>query len=192
MDRPALRSRVDGAGGNRSYAYLAINPSGQVPAVLLDDGRVLTEAAAILPYLAETAPEAELGGAEGPFGRYQLANLLSYLTREVHVAFKPFFQPQRFLTDEARHEALGEQAFVTLRPMLARLEGMIQGRRFILAARRSVVDPYLYVLLRWVDNAPYGITPFPALARYRQAMEEDAGVRHALRVQGMALVGARV
>ncbi|MEQ7874927.1 glutathione S-transferase N-terminal domain-containing protein [Sphingomonas sp. ASV193] len=176
-------------GANRSDAYLAVNPSGQVPALLLDDGRVLTEAAAILPYLAATAPEAGLGGSTDPFGRYELANLLSYLTGEVHVAFKPFFQPQRFLTDETRHQALGEQAFVTLRPMLERLEGMIQGRRFM-AGKRSVADPYLYVLLRWVDNAPYGMAPFPSLARYRQAMEEDAGVKHALHVQGMSLVGA--
>ena len=55
-------------GDNRSPAYLAINPSGQVPALQLDDGTVLTEAAAILPFLAERYPEAGLGSDETALG----------------------------------------------------------------------------------------------------------------------------
>ncbi len=78
-------------GDNRLPAYLAINPAGQVPALQLDDGTVLTEAAAILPFLAERYPEAGLGSDDSALGRYRLAQLLSFLTGEVHVAFKPFF-----------------------------------------------------------------------------------------------------
>ena len=93
-------------GDNRTPAYLAINPSGQVPALRLDDGTILTEAAAILPFLAESFPEAGLDSDDSALGRYRLAQLLSFLTGEVHVAFKPFFMPQRFLADEAQFAAL--------------------------------------------------------------------------------------
>lgn len=180
-------------GANTSADYLAINPSGQVPALQLDDGRVLTEAAAILTYLSDVNPGADLGnGSPDPFARYELAQLLSYLTGEVHVAFKPYFSPQRFLNDETQFKSLQAQAVVVLTPLLDRLNKQLGNGDFILNGQRSVADPYLYVLLRWVDNAPHGIAPFPGLARFRGATEADAGVQRALRLQGMSTVGAGV
>ena len=177
-------------GENHGAGYLAINSSGQVPALLLDDGQVLTEAAAILPFLADSFPAAGLAPQATPLGRYALAQLLSVLTGEVHVAFKPFFMPQRFITDEAQFDAVRAQAFVVLAPMLAELDARIGMSEFVLGARRSVADAYLYVLLRWVDNAPDGIAPYRNLARYRAAAEEDPAVQRALLRQGMAPVGA--
>ena len=49
---------------NRQFPYLALNPHGKVPALMLDDGSILTEAAAILPLLAELAPAVHLGGRD--------------------------------------------------------------------------------------------------------------------------------
>ncbi len=176
-------------GDNRLPAYLAINPAGQVPALQLDDGTVLTEAAAILPYLGERYPEAGLGSDGTALGRYRLAQLLSFLTGEVHVAFKPFFMPQRFLDDEAQFAALKANAFVTLAPLLAMLEARLGADSFILDDRRSVADAYLYILLRWVDNAPDGLSPYPALGRFRARMETDPAVARALARQNMLPVG---
>ncbi len=176
-------------GDNRLPAYLAINPSGQVPALQLDDGTVLTEAAAILPFLAERYTEAGLGSDDSALGRYRLAQLLSFLTGEVHVAFKPFFMPQRFLADEAQFAALKANAFVVLAPLLATLETRLGAGSFILDNRRSVADAYLYILLRWVDNAPDGVSPYPALSRFRARMEIDPSVVRALAQQRMPSVG---
>lgn len=172
-------------GDNRRADYLAINPSGQVPALLLADGAVLTEAAAILTYLAESFPRAGIGGEETPQGRYRLAQLLSYLTSEVHVAFKPYFTPQRFLDDPQQHPALQSQAFVVLAPMLQALETRLGDADFILDGRRSVADAYLYVLLRWAEEAPGGISRYSSLSRFRIRMETDQAVRRALQGQGM-------
>ena len=176
-------------GDNHADAYLAINPSGQVPALQLDDGRVLTEALAILTYLADWYPSAGLGGGEDTYSRYELAQLMSYLTSEVHVAFKPFFTPQRFLDDERQFEALRAKAFVVLAPMLQTLEARLGDGRFILSGRRSVADAYLYVLLRWVDEAPTGLTPYPKLLHYRDTLEHDPQVRQALFQQQTAPLG---
>ena len=176
-------------GDNRLPAYLAINPAGQVPALRLDDGTVLTEAAAILPFLAERYPEAGLGSDDSALGRYRLAQLLSFLTGEVHVAFKPFFMPQRFLADETQFTALKATAFVTLAPLLAMLEARLGPNTYILEDRRSVADAYLYILLRWVENAPDGLSPYPALSRFRARMEADPAVARALAKQGMLPVG---
>ena len=172
-------------GDNRSPAYLAINPSGQVPALHLGDGEVLTEASAILTYLADSFPGAALGGGDTPLARYRLAQILSYLTSEVHVAFKPYFTPQRFLDDPAQFPALKARAFVVIAPMLQALETRIGEADFVVNGRRSVADAYLYVLLRWAEEGPGGLGAYPALVRFRQRMEADGGVRRALTAQNM-------
>ncbi len=97
--------------------------------------------------------------------------------------------PQRFLADEAQFAALKANAFVVLTPLLATLETRLGAGNFILDDRRSVADAYLYILLRWVDNAPNGVSPYPALSRFRARMEIDPSVVRALTQQGMLPVG---
>ena len=53
-----------------------------------------------------------------------------------------------------------------------------------------MADAYLYVLTRWADNLEGGIAPFANLARYRAMMEQDDGVRAAVKAQGMPLLGS--
>ena len=73
--------------------FWAINPKGYVPALLLDDGDLLTEGPAILQYLADLAPELQLAPANGSKARYQLQSWLTFIGTEVHKNFSPFFNP---------------------------------------------------------------------------------------------------
>src|ERR1700704_3158343 len=73
--------------------YLAINSKGAVPALRLDDGNVLTEGPAIVQYLADLKPESGLAPRPGTFQRYQLMEILNYLTSELHKSFGPLFSP---------------------------------------------------------------------------------------------------
>src|SRR5450755_2399448 len=73
--------------------YLTINSKGAVPALQLDDGRVLTEGAAIVQYLADQKPDSGLAPRAGSFERYQLMEMLNYITSEVHKGFSPLFNP---------------------------------------------------------------------------------------------------
>ena len=77
-------------GDNQKSEYLAINPSGQVPAIVLDDGQVLAQAAAILTWIVDTHPGAELGPASAhPLARFRLEEALAHLTSDIHAAFGP-------------------------------------------------------------------------------------------------------
>src|ERR1700733_2731688 len=73
--------------------YLAVNSKGAVPALQLDDGEVLTEGPAIVQYLADQKPESGLAPRAGSFERYQLMELLNYITSELHKGFGPLFNP---------------------------------------------------------------------------------------------------
>src|SRR5450432_291364 len=73
--------------------YLAVNSKGAVPALQFDDGRVLTEGPAIVQYLADQKPESGLAPRAGTFERYQLMEILNFITSEVHKGFSPLFNP---------------------------------------------------------------------------------------------------
>ncbi len=177
-------------GDNLAPDYLAINPGGKVPAVALDDGRVFTQAAAILTWLVDRHPQAGIGAPVGDsLARFALYETLSYLTSEVHVAFGPFFAPQRFFDDESRFDRVKRKSLEQVAAHMATLDARLAGRN-TLFGHRSVADAYLYVLTRWVDNLPGGIRTFANLARFRAAMEQDAGVARALGGQGMKPLGA--
>ena len=64
-----------------------------MPALQLDDGRVLTEGPAIVQYLADLKPDPGLAPRAGTFERYQLMEILNYITSEVHKGFSPLFNP---------------------------------------------------------------------------------------------------
>jgi glutathione S-transferase len=70
----------------RGYDYAALNPKGYVPMLVLDDGAIITENLAILTLIADREPAL---GAPGPLGRTRLIEILSFLSSELHAAFKP-------------------------------------------------------------------------------------------------------
>jgi glutathione S-transferase len=119
--------------------FLEINPKGYVPALTLDSGEILTENVAILAWVAEQHPEL---GLAGEFGRIRLLEALSFVATELH---KPFIR-SFFPTSEAEKTAA--------RDLLARRFGHLAERwtgDHLLAAGFTVVDAYLFVMLRWAS-----------------------------------------
>jgi len=74
--------------------FLAINPKGAVAALQLDDGRVLTEGAAIVQYLADLKPESGLAPANGTWDRARLQEWLNFIASEIHAGFSPLFSAE--------------------------------------------------------------------------------------------------
>ena len=73
--------------------YYIVNTKGSVPALMLDNGEVLTEGAAILQYLADLVPEKQLAPRAGTMERYRLMEALNYIATELHKSFVPIFNP---------------------------------------------------------------------------------------------------
>jgi glutathione S-transferase len=166
-----------------SPEYLKVNPTGQVPALQDDDGWLLTENVAILAYLADRFPEAGLAG-EGPRGHAEVLRWLAYLNSDVHQAFKPLFNPARFVADEAAHAELQANARTRLRGMFERLDARLADRDW-LAGTRSIADPYLFVVQRWARGKGVDLSGLDHLERFAQRMREDAGVRAAMKAEGL-------
>jgi len=168
----------------QSPEYLAINPTGQVPALRHGDF-TLTQNAAILGYIADTWPEAKLAGDGSAIQRAEANRWLAFVNSDLHPAFKPVFGPARYIADEGQHEAVKAQARSNVRALFERANRQLEGRRW-LAGFRSYADPYLYITLRWAQNCAIDLSGFDNLAAFKQRMEADAGVQAALEAEGLS------
>lgn len=177
---PLLLERVDMAtkqlasGGD----FRAIQPLGYVPALQLDSGLVLTEVVAIVQYLADQRPDAGLMPAFGSEARYQALQWLNFIATEVHKGFTPLFSRQT--VPEAR-----EQAHKTLLTRLARINEHLIGKDFVLGDRLTVVDLYLFTVLRWTAFVQVDLSAFAQLDRYVASLRTRPSVVAAMAAEGI-------
>lgn len=168
----------------RSQEYLKINPTGQVPALVEQDGWVLTENVAILNYLMDRHPEAKLDGDGSPRARAEVNRWLAFLNSDLHPAFKPLFGAQRFIPDEAQHATLHDMARQRLRELFERLNTQLEGQTW-LTGHRSVADAYLFVVLRWAKGKQVDLSGLHHLSAFNERMRHDPGVKAAMEAEGL-------
>lgn len=168
FERVDLKAKVT----ERGHDFNAINPAGSVPLLVLDDGAAVTENVAILHLIADRAPELGPGGA---LGRTRLIEMLSYLSSELHIAFKPFWHD----TSEAEKATAGE----AVARRLQYLEGRMRGD-YLFGPHFTVADAYLFVMPRWAKG--FGLPLSPPLLGYFERIAERSTVRQALAEEALA------
>ncbi len=173
--------KVEGRSGPKTAgaeAFLDVTAKNYVPALRMDDGAVLTEGTAIMPYVADLAPAKHLAPAAGTLERYRLHEWFGYLNSEVHKAFGPFFTPG--ISDEAKQAA---------RDNLGRkfdfIVSQLGNRENLLSSGYSVVDAYLFVLLGWTRIVSVDLAKWPALAAYHARIAARPAVVEAMKAEGL-------
>lgn len=166
----------------RSDAYRTINPLGTVPAIDIGGSRPMTQADAILQYVAERYPDAKLGADDGIDARFEFNETMAFLTGDFHPAFWPHFTPERFTTDDshAALDAVRIAAQPRIERVLAHLDTLIGDTGHVYAGRRSVADAYAFVMARWSTKLPKGWRDYSNVARFMEATGEDPAVRRVL------------
>jgi glutathione S-transferase len=162
-------------------AYLKVNPAGAVPSLDVD-GWILTQNVAILSYLADRFPEAKLGGDGTIESRAVVNQWLSIVNSDVHPLFKPFFGSIDYLSDPAEIERIRDNNRGLLRSWFERIDAQLAGKDYVVGDR-SIVDPYLYVVLRWSKAARIDLEGLDNLHAFFVRMHEDPGVKRALEIQ---------
>lgn len=165
-------------------AFLAVNPAGAVPTLDVD-GWVLTQNAAILNYLADTYPDAQLLGDGSLTNRTEVNRWFGFANSDLHPAFKPLFGATGYLSDEAAIDETKAHAKQAIRPLLERVNAQLDGKDWI-AGSRSIADPYLYVMINWAHMMKLDLTGLDHLERFFQQMNDDAAVQKALQAEGLA------
>ncbi len=166
--------------------FQAVNPLGVVPAID-HEGHVYTQADAILHWLADTHPDAGLGPVASPDAHFELNHWMAFLTGDLHPAFFPFFNPQRYTTatDEAALADVRTAAQARVDHYLRFFDAHLEGRAFIAGDRKSIADAYAVPMLRWVRLLDRKLDAYPNLDAFLARMQADAGVQRALAEQGL-------
>lgn len=168
----------------KAPAFLAINPAGAVPAIV-DGDFTLTQNAAIMGYIADTYPEANLAGDGSARQRAEATRWLAFVNSDLHPAFKPLFAPAAYIADESQQPAVKEAARQRVRALFETADRQLAGKHW-LAGFRSFADPYLYITLRWAQGVQIDLSGLDNLAAFKQRMEADPGVQAALKAEGLS------
>ena len=155
--------------GDRNLAdgrnYNDINPKGSVPLLELDNGELLTEISAILQYIADQNPEAELAPVNGSMERVRLQEWLSYLNSELHMTLGLFFNP-------ALEGAMRDMANERLAKRLGFIDKHLSSNEYLVGGRFSVADVYLHIILTWPAMLEMDISEHKNLSAYQARMSE--------------------
>lgn len=166
-------------GEQRTPEYLAMNPMGQVP-VLVVDGKPLTQIVAICDYLDRRHPQLGLLPAEG-WARAEAMSLFAWMNNTVHSTFTHVFMPHHFAEDEAARKEVQRVGLASYRTYMARLqERVAQAAPFLFGAQLSVLDAYALTLFRWSGLGGIDPADFPVYRAYVQRLAEVPPVAAAL------------
>jgi len=153
--------------------YREIYPLGMVPAIRMDDGALLTENAAILQYVAERFPDANLAPKSG-IERARLQQWLCFIGTELH---KGLFIP---LFDKKAPEGTAANTLAKGESRLDYLNDYLTGREFLLD-QFTVADAYLYTVLNWSMATPVKFDPYPAIQTYYTRLQKRPSIAKAFR-----------
>jgi glutathione S-transferase len=161
-------------------SFLAVNPKGYVPAVVAEDGRLLTEGAILVQWIADQKPEKNLAPKAGTNERLKLQEWLHFIATELHKGFGPVNNPK--INDDAK-------AFFKNR-LLSRFEFLsksLEGKQYLLGDHFSVADGYAYYTLRNLRKLDSSVLEgSPILKAYFERVGGRPAVRAALQAEGLS------
>jgi len=167
----------------RAPDYLKVNPKGRVPALATDRG-ILTENPAILAFIAQSFPKANLAPLDDPFafGRVQAFN--SYLCATVHVAHAHGPRGYRWADDEAALASMRRKVPQSVGDCFALIENEMFAGPWVMGESYTVCDPYLFTLAGWLEGDGVDPRRFPRINDHLKRMAERRPVQRVLAAEG--------
>ena len=185
LDAPHELHRLDlQAGEQKRPEYLALNPNGVVPTLLID-GAPVYEAAALVLHLADAHPQAGLAPAPGSLERARYYQWILHLAHAVQPPFRNWWYPAEPAGEEhvdlirARVQQRIEAAWDRIDSHLA------ANGPYLLGETLSAADFYLTMLMRWSRNMPRPATEWPALRALAGRMKARPSFRRLYEVEGL-------
>jgi len=158
--------------------YYTLNPKGYVPALQLDNGEVLTEGPAIIQYLAEQKPQANLLPPAGSLERARVQEWLNFIGTEVHKTLAALFNPS--ISAEAKSKTID-----TFGKRLGLVEKALQGKDYLTGKAFSVADAYLFTIVNWAPMLGIDLSPWPTVVQFQKRVASRPAVQKTLQAEGL-------
>jgi glutathione S-transferase len=176
-DYKAIRLDI-GAGDQHKPEYLKVNPKARVPALVTSHG-ILTENVALLAYIAQTHPNANLAPTDAfAFARMQAFN--SWLASTVHVAHAHKLRGSRWSDDPTAIDSMKAKVAANMTDCAALIENEYLQGPWVMGNHFTVADCYLYVNTGWMIGDGVDLSKFPRLTAHFNAMNLRASVKEAM------------
>jgi len=166
----------------RKPEYLAINPKSRVPALVTERG-VLTETPAILAFIAQSYPDANLAPLDDPFAFAEVQAFNSYLCATVHVAHAHKHRGYRWADDPAALADMTRKVPEVETACFQLIEDAMLKGPWVRGEAYSICDPYLFTLSGWLADDGVDIGQFPKVAAHAERMAARPAVRKVLAEQ---------
>ncbi|HBI8880584.1 TPA: glutathione binding-like protein [Acinetobacter baumannii] len=167
-----LSTKVTGSG----LDYLKINPKGAVPALGLENGKVITEVTTILTYLADLVPEKNLIPKSSSFERYEMMSLLSFISMDIHKNFSAFFYKEKIDSwiEVSKHKLSRSFDFI---------ENKLQSNQYLNGNEISIADFYFFVMLHWCDYFSIDLEKWPKILNLKYNLGKRSSVQEVLKFE---------
>lgn len=158
--------------------YNKISLKSAVPLLVLDNGETLSEGAAIVQYLADQKPDAELAPKNGTWERSKLQEWLNYIATDMHKAHSPLFNADMPQAGKDIYIARIKKAYDFAAESL-------KGKKFLMGDQFTVADAYLFTVLGWNKATTLNLADWPALMDYQKRISERPAVQDAMKAEGL-------
>lgn len=174
-------------GEHRTPEYLAINPDGLVP-VLVVDGQPITQIVAICDWLDRRHPGVGLL-PRGDRERTQAMSTLLWMNNTAHPTFARVFMPGKFAQSESAIAEVKAEGLTRFGEILQRIEEQVAAMAgpYWLGEQLSVIDAYALTLLRWGTLGGLDPTRFPAYKAYVERLAQAPAVAAAIERERLQL-----
>jgi len=159
--------------------YYEINSRGYVPMLAIDEAGSLTEASAILQYLADLKPEQGMIPEAGTFERNKMQELLTFISTELHKGIGAFFVPDIF-TEGGKGGVIAR-----LQTRFAYLETLLGDGEFIFGDTFTVADAYLFTVMNWRHHFNIDISEHAKLSTYLDRLASRESIQKTMKEEGL-------
>lgn len=174
-------------GRARSPEYLALNPKGRVPALLTEEGEILTEVPAISWYIVQRATPALF--PHGGLAAARCFEWFNWLSGTLHtMAFGQFWRMQRFVADEKLFPQVKDKGRENILENFAFIEQRLAARHWAVGQAYTAVDPYLLVFYRWGNRIGLDMrSAYPGWTAHAERTHARPAVQRALLQEGIVI-----
>src|SRR5690606_19941994 len=166
----------------RKPDYVRLNPKARVPTLVTDEG-VLTETPALLAYIAQKFPQAQLAPIDNPFAFAQVQAFNSYLCSTVHVAHAHRMRGYRWADEPEAIAAMQRKVPSSVSACFELIDRKMLEGPWVMGDTYTICDPYLFTLSQWLEADGVDMAKIPNVCAHRERNAARANVQRALAEQ---------
>lgn len=163
-----------------------VSSLGAVPALQTDDGKTLTQNAAILEFIAKLKPEKHLLPTAGSTDHLTAIQWISFATADLQKAFSPILGAGRMTTNESAKAELKAYGLKNLDKYLNYIDANLSGKDYILGKDFSAADIALFVFIGWCKWAEVKTSPYKNVHVYMKRIFDRPAVKKVLAAEGLS------